>query len=205
VTSDVPTTPTEGDVVPASDEQRQVLEAHAVRGAHEVLPAATLEAIEKGEREIAEGDPTGLETALAQMPTAEDLKSRPPFILSEVDGLVIGWDTCGECHFHIRTCLCPNGPKQPRYVTEFRKQQQEREANLARIAEERAARKAVVTADPDEVELRVREVTEVRTSSGRKPRSDKGKPRGPRKKDDNATPETVLEAAGDLSAAMKDS
>jgi hypothetical protein len=62
---------------------------------------------------LEDDDPTGLKAAVAQMPTGDDLKARPAFILSEVDanhpsghGLVLGWDTCGECHLHIRLCAC---------------------------------------------------------------------------------------------------
>ena len=207
--TDDTTTPIEGEAAPASDEQRQVLEAS------EVLPAETVAAIEEGERELAESEDLHTLKREAQewdrngQVTDED-KSRPSFILSEVEtnhptgkSIILGWDTCGECKNHIRRCECVNGPHRPRYVETWHIKNEE--ANQ-RIAEQKAerARKAVVVADPDEVALRVREVTEVRTPTGRKPRSDKGKPRGPRKKVD-ATPETVLEAAGDLSSAMKES
>lgn len=139
-----------------------------------------------------------------------EVPDRPAFILSEVDtnhpsgrGLVLGWDTCGECHQHIRRCQCVNGPHRPRYVETWHQKNEEANQRIAERKAELAARAAKVEADPAEVELRVREVLEV-TPTGRKKRSDAGKPRGPRKKAD-ATPKTVLEAAGDLSQAMKDS
>ena len=141
-------------------------------------------------------------------PTNNDI---PAFILSEVDtnhphgtGIVLAWDTCGECHQHIRRCTCVNGPHRPRYVETWYQKNEEANRRLAEQRAERAereARRATVEADPAVVEARVEEAL---TPTGRKVRSDKGKPRGPRKKAD-ATPETVLEAAGDLSQAMKDS
>lgn len=140
-----------------------------------------------------------------------EVPDRPAFILSEVDtnhpsgrGLVLGWDTCGECHQHIRRCQCVNGPHRPRYVETWHQKNEEANQRIAERKAELAARTAKVEADPAEVELRVREVAEV-TPTGRKKRSDAGKPRGPRKKKEDATPKSVLEAAGDLSAAMKDS
>jgi hypothetical protein len=49
-------------------------------------------------------------------------------ILSEVDinppnggePIIIGWDTCGRCHMHIRRCECADGPEEPRYVKSWR-------------------------------------------------------------------------------------
>lgn len=43
-------------------------------------------------------------------------KIRPSVVLSEVDGVVVGWDTCGSCLRHIRTCGCPTGPIRPHYI-----------------------------------------------------------------------------------------
>ena len=130
--------------------------------------------------------------------------ARPPFILSFVDsdhpngGFVIGWDTCGACLLHIRSCKCKNGPEQPRYVKNWRPAADKNHDKPQTLTT--TQRKAVVTADPDEVAAKVAEATED-MPTGRKRRSDAGKPRGPRK-DPNATPESVAEAAGDLSAAM---
>lgn len=131
--------------------------------------------------------------------------TRPPFILSFVEsdhpngGFVIGWDTCGACGLHIRTCTCLHGPAQPRYVKMWRPKADTKHDKPATLGRE--AKKAVVTADPKVVEEAVGEVLqdEERHPSGRKRRADAGKPRGPRTK---GTPDSVLEAAGDLSAAM---
>jgi len=205
VTDDT-TTPIEGEAVPANDEQRQVLEAS------EVLPAETVEAIEEGERELAESTTLqSLRTFDRKGEQRPEVDSRPTFILSEVDtnhpngSIVLAWDTCGECHSHIQRCECPNGPHRPRYVDTWFQKNEEANRRLAEQKAERAARAARVEADPDVVAASVAATLEERTPSGRKVRSDKGKPRGPRVKRENATPETVLEAAGDLSAAMKDS
>lgn len=215
------TTPNEGDPQDETDRINEAFSDHHPsvdldQPAPDLSPEAAevveriAASIEEGERELAEGDPTGLEAALEQMPTGDDLKARPAFILSEVDTnhpsgrhLILGWDTCGECHLHIRVCLCSNGPHRPRYVETWYQQNEAANARAAERAAEREARTARVEADPAVVEARVAEVLET-TPSGRKKRSDAGKPRGPRKKAD-ATPESVLEAAGDLSTAMKDS
>jgi hypothetical protein len=207
--TDVPTTPSEGDPQDLGKHYADVQSAPLNLSPEDQERIA--QAIEQDERELAEGPPASLESALKDMPTADDLKARPAFILSEVDvnhpsgrGLVLGWDTCGECHMHIRVCLCANGPHRPRYVETWYQQNEAANARAAERAAEREARTAKVEADPTEVEARVQEVLEDTTPTGRKKRSDAGKPRGPRKKAD-ATPESVLEAAGDLSAAMKDS
>lgn len=139
---------------------------------------------------------------------------RPPFILSFVEsdhpsgGFVIGWDTCGACMMHLRTCKCKNGPEQPKYVKNWRPAADTDHDKPSRIST--AVRKAIVAADPQVVEKAVDEAvggpdagytadgTLVRS---RKRRADAGVPRGPRKKAD-ATPDSVAEAAGDLSAAL---
>lgn len=132
---------------------------------------------------------------------------RPPFILSWVDddhpngGFVIGWDTCGECKVHIRTCKCKAGPSQPKYVKNWRRKDDTHHDKPAPIPT--SVRKALVEADPQVVEDAVEEAlgkTDL-TPTGRKRRADAGKPRGPRK-NPNATPDSVAEAAGNLSAAM---
>lgn len=133
--------------------------------------------------------------------------ARPPFILSFVDsdhpngGFVIGWDTCGACLLHIRSCQCKNGPEQPRYVKNWRPAADKNHDKPSVVTP--AVKKAVVEADPQVVEKAVDEAlgkTDL-TPTGRKRRADYGKPRGPRK-NPNATPDSVAEAAGDLSAAM---
>ena len=130
--------------------------------------------------------------------------ARPPFILSFVDnddpngGFVIGWDTCGACMLHIRTCSCKNGPQQPNYVKRWRSKADTHHDKPATATERK---KAIVAANAADVEAAVEQTlaTDETTPSGRKRRADAGKPRGPRKK---GTAESVLEAAGDLSAAM---
>ena len=130
--------------------------------------------------------------------------ARPPFILSFVDndhpsgGFVIGWDTCGSCNLHIRTCKCKDGPSQPSYVKRWRSKDDTKHDKPQPIST--ATRKAIVVADPDAVAAAVAEVT-ADEPVGRKRRADAGVKRGPRK-DPNATAESVLEAAGNLSAAM---
>jgi len=132
---------------------------------------------------------------------------RPPFILSFVEsdhqygGFVVGWDTCGACNMHLRSCQCKNGPEQPKYVKNWRPAADKNHDKPQPVTP--AVRKAVVAADPHVVEKAVEEAlgkTDL-TPTGRKRRADAGKPRGPRK-DPNATPDSVAEAAGDLSAAM---
>lgn len=134
------------------------------------------------------GDRVTSEELQSDLGVAEASK-RPAFILSYVDGVVVGWDTCGSCLRHIRTCVCINGPAQPSYVAEWRN----------KPVVPYAPRAAVVTADPDDVAAKVSEV--LGEKSGRKTRSDKGKVRG-RRKDAPATPESVTEAAGELADAM---
>ena len=133
--------------------------------------------------------------------------ARPPFILSFVEsdhpngGFVIGWDTCGACLMHLRSCNCPNGPEQPKYVKAWRPAADKQHDKPTPIPT--TVRKAMVEADPVAVEKAVDEAlgkTDL-TPTGRKRRADYGKPRGPRK-DPNATPDSVAEAAGNLSAAM---
>jgi hypothetical protein len=132
---------------------------------------------------------------------------RPPFILSFVEsdhpqgGFVVGWDTCGACMLHIRTCKCKNGPEQPKYVKNWRPKADTNHDKAQAVTP--AIKKALVAADPQVVEKAVDEAlgkTDL-NPSGRKRRADAGKPRGPRK-DPNATPDSVAEAAGNLSAAM---
>ena len=137
---------------------------------------------------------------------------RPPFILSFVEsdhqsgGFVIGWDTCGECNLHLRTCTCKNGPAQPKYVKNWRPAADTNHDKPQPVTA--AVRKAVVAADPQAVEKAVENAlggpTEGWTADGtkvRKRRADAGKPRGPRK-DPNATADSVSEAAGSLADAM---
>lgn len=125
--------------------------------------------------------------------------NRPPFILSFVDtddpngGFVLGWDTCGLCNKHIRICRCVHGPAQPDYVKRWRSDPDDK-PSLTTLT------KAIVVADPAEVERAVEETLEPATT-GRKRRADAGVKRGPRK-DPNATAESVTEAAGDLADAM---
>lgn len=89
-------------------------------------------------------------------------KRRPAFILSEVDvdhphgGIVIGWDTCGKCRFHIRECDCPDGPHRPAYVDRWRKGQENYDRTQA-AKKAVAPVEAVVEADPDVVEATVEE------------------------------------------------
>lgn len=44
-----------------------------------------------------------------------------PFILSEVDGIVVGWDTCFRCKTHIVRCSCDAGPQRPDYIERWAK------------------------------------------------------------------------------------
>jgi hypothetical protein len=45
------------------------------------------------------------------------------YILTEVDGLVVGWDMCGTCKTHITRCVCPGGPAEPSYVVTWREEE----------------------------------------------------------------------------------
>jgi hypothetical protein len=53
---------------------------------------------------------------------------KPEVVLSEVPlgfgdkTCVVGWDTCGACHFRVSKCECPNGPVEPNYVKKFRQE-----------------------------------------------------------------------------------
>lgn len=132
-------------------------------------------------------------------------QARPPYILSMVDGMVIGWDTCGTCQHHIRICQCKNGPSQPGYIKSFKRGAEPVKSytmedltpgERARVEAVNAPRAAVVVADQTKVEAAVEEAL---TPTGRKKRADAGVKRGPRKK---GTPDSVAEAAGDLAAAM---
>lgn len=126
--------------------------------------------------------------------------TRPPFILSFVEsdhpqgGFVIGWDTCGACNMHLRTCKCKNGPEQPAYVKRWRPAADTDHDKPRTVST--GVRKAIVAADPQAVDDAVDDAL-----GGRKRRSDAGQPRGPRKKAD-ATPDSVAQAAGDLAGAM---
>lgn len=128
---------------------------------------------------------------------------RPPFILSFVEadhqygGFVIGWDTCGACNLHLRSCTCKNGPEQPKYVKNWRPAADKNHDKKEPVTP--AIRKAVVAADPQAVERAVDDALAAEAPVGRKKRSDAGQPRGPRVK---GTPDSVLAAAGDLSAAL---
>lgn len=70
---------------------------------------------------IAEEIRTLLDTEDSLDAIAEVLAERmthtvPNVMLTEVDGLVIGWDTCGSCLMHIRICRCATGPVRPHYL-----------------------------------------------------------------------------------------
>lgn len=137
-------------------------------------------------------------------PEPDWVTTRPPFILSFVDtdhpngGFVIGWDTCGACNLHIRTCKCPTGPTQPTYVKRWRSKNDTEHDKPVRVSS--TTKKALVAADPQVVEKAVDEAL-TDPPRTRKKRADAGKPRGPRKKAP-ATPDSVASAADDLSAAM---
>jgi hypothetical protein len=131
--------------------------------------------------------------------------ARPPFILSFVEsdhpqgGFVVGWDTCGACNLHLRSCTCKNGPEQPKYVKNWRPAADKNHDKPQPVTP--AVRKAVVAADPQTVEKAVDEALNDDGTKVRKRRADAGVKRGPRK-DPNATADSVAEAAGSLADAM---
>lgn len=43
---------------------------------------------------------------------------RPAYIISLVDGVAIGWDTCGRCFHHLRSCYCKD-PQRPDYIVKM--------------------------------------------------------------------------------------
>lgn len=48
-------------------------------------------------------------------------KVLPDVVFShDADGVVIAWNTCGECSQHIRVCNCPAGFKEPAYIQKIR-------------------------------------------------------------------------------------
>lgn len=121
-------------------------------------------------------------------------RQRPAYIVSVVDNgtLLIGWDTCGSCNVHIQRCACKDGPKQPYYIARWQ-EQGEKPKYYTEHAEKRAEQATQF------LEPRVREVQQVLTPSGRKPRSDKGKPRGPRR-----PKEEIIAMAQNLADSMKE-
>lgn len=67
-----------------------------------------------------------IDTALDELTDLVDTPTAPPKVVPNVmlshtaEGLVVGWDTCGGCGYHIRICNCPNGPTEPDYVKSWR-------------------------------------------------------------------------------------
>lgn len=45
---------------------------------------------------------------------------RPAYMLSDINGMAVGWSTCGNCDTHIKSCACPAGPVEPRYFDKVR-------------------------------------------------------------------------------------
>lgn len=129
-------------------------------------------------------------TVVAAPATVENV--RPKFILSlDWQGHPIGWDTCGNCIRHIRVCECKDGPHEPAYMAKFR----------VNPADVKPLQKAEEDAEPAKLVLPVIPKA-ARHESGRKIRSDKGKPRA-KKEASEADIAAVKASAEELSKAVK--
>lgn len=102
----------------------------------------------------------------------------PRHYVSDVNGSLIGWDTCGGCNKHVSRCTEPDGPSEPAY--------------FARLREEDAARKAIAAGENPTV---ARTSAVANAASSPAPSESASSTSGPTEEASSASPESSESAA----------
>lgn len=59
--------------------------------------------------------------------TSQRRSDRPVFIITEIAGVAVGWDTCGKCKRFLQTCSCRE-PSRPAHIDKMIEREEKRAA-----------------------------------------------------------------------------